>query len=130
MLRRLKKKVGGLDSQLAPIAHRALASRLYPPEITRELGVSALRRMLLYGHPGCGKTLLAREIAGALSARELKIVNGQEMMSKYVGEAESFIRKLFSEAEVEQAERGDNWALHVRGARENLRSRMARPGLL
>jgi len=47
MLRRLKKKVGGLDSQLAPIARRALASRLYPPEITRELGVFALRHALV-----------------------------------------------------------------------------------
>ena len=53
--------------------------------------------MLLYGPPGCGKTLLAREIANALGAREPKIVNGLEMMSKFVGESESFIRAPFAE---------------------------------
>ena len=58
--------------------------------------------MLLYGPPGCGKTLLAREIAGAMGAREPKMVNGPEMMSKYVGDSEQFIRGLFAEAEVEQ----------------------------
>ena len=58
--------------------------------------------MLLYGPPGCGKTLLAREIAAAMGAREPKIVNGPEMMSKYVGDSEQFIRSLFAEAEVEQ----------------------------
>ena len=58
--------------------------------------------MLLYGPPGCGKTLLAREIAAAMGAREPKIVNGPEMMSKYVGDSEQFIRGLFAEAEVEQ----------------------------
>ena len=58
--------------------------------------------MLLYGPPGCGKTLLAREIAGAMGAREPKIVNGPEMMSKFVGDSEQFIRGLFAEAEVEQ----------------------------
>ena len=61
-----------------------------------------MRGMLLYGPPGCGKTLLAREIAGAMGAREPKIVNGPEMMSKFVGDSEQFIRGLFAEAEVEQ----------------------------
>ena len=63
--------------------------------------------MLLYGPPGCGKTLLAREITSALGAREPKIVNGPEMMSKYVGDSEEFIRALFAEAELEQLEQGE-----------------------
>ena len=50
--------------------------------------------MLLYGPPGCGKTLLAREIAGAMGAREPKIVNGPEMMSKFVGDSEAVTREL------------------------------------
>ena len=69
--------------------------------------------MLLYGPPGCGKTLLAREITAALGAREPKIVNGPEMMSKYVGDSEQYIRALFAEAELEQQEAGDESALHV-----------------
>ena len=60
--------------------------------------------MLLYGPPGCGKTLIARQIGNVLNAREPKIVNGPEMMSKYVGDSEQFIRSLFAEAEAGQAE--------------------------
>ena len=110
---RIGQRVGGLNDALDEIVRRVLASRLYPPALMRPLGVQPVRGMLLYGPPGCGKTLLAREIAGAMGAREPKIVNGPEMMSKYVGDSEQFIRSLFAEAEVEQAEAGDDSALHV-----------------
>ena len=116
LLDTLASKVGGLDGPLSVIVRRALASRLYPRALTKELGVSPVRGMLLYGPPGCGKTLLAREICAALGAREPKIVNGPEMMSKYVGDSEQFIRSLFAEAELEQEEAGDASALHVRTA--------------
>ena len=113
LVEKLSENVGGLDNALTTIVRRALASRLYPPNLTRPLGISPVRGMLLYGPPGCGKTLLAREIASAMGAREPKIVNGPEMMSKYVGDSEEFVRSLFAEAEVEQAEAGIESALHV-----------------
>ena len=113
---RIGQRVGGLNDALDEIVRRVLASRLYPPALMRPLGVQPVRGMLLYGPPGCGKTLLAREIAGAMGAREPKIVNGPEMMSKYVGDSEQFIRSLFAEAELEQEEAGDASALHVRTA--------------
>ena len=111
--RRLREEVGGLDEQLGVIARRALAARLCPPSLRQELGVRPVRGLLLHGPPGCGKTLCARALASALDAREPKIVNGPEMMSKYVGDSEAFIRSLFAEAELEQRERGDDSALHV-----------------
>lgn len=57
--------------------------------------------ILLYGPPGTGKTLMARQIGKMLNAREPKIVNGPEILNKYVGASEENIRKLFAEAEAE-----------------------------
>lgn len=57
-----------------------------------------MKGILLYGPPGTGKTLIARQLAKVLKAKEPKIVNGPEIFSKYVGEAEENVRKLFKEA--------------------------------
>ena len=70
------------------------------------MGIHHVRGLLLYGPPGCGKTLIARKIGQLLNAREPKIVNGPEIKSKFVGESEENIRKLFADAEKEQA--GEN----------------------
>lgn len=61
-----------------------------------------MKGILLFGPPGCGKTLMARQIGKMLKAREPKIVNGPEILNKYVGESEANIRKLFADAEDEQ----------------------------
>jgi vesicle-fusing ATPase len=63
--------------------------------------------MLLHGPPGTGKTLIARQIGKMLNGKEPKIVNGPEVLSKYVGQAEENIRNLFGEAEAEYREKGD-----------------------
>ncbi len=57
--------------------------------------------ILLHGPPGTGKTLLARQIGKMLNAREPKIVNGPEILNKYVGASEENVRKLFADAEKE-----------------------------
>jgi SpoVK/Ycf46/Vps4 family AAA+-type ATPase len=105
-------QVGGLDVQLDTIARRILASRANPAA-ARKLGVSHVRGVLLSGPPGCGKTLLARELARLLGAREPQIVNGPEILDKYIGEAEKKVRELFIPAETEYNLFGDDSALHL-----------------
>lgn len=67
----------------------------------------------MYGPPGTGKTLMARQIGKMLNAREPKIVNGPEILNKFVGESEKNIRELFAEAEVEYKAKGDESGLHI-----------------
>ncbi len=108
----LRERVGGLEAQLDAIVRRVLASRA-SPEAAKRLGVGHVRGVLLSGPPGCGKTLLARELARALGAREPQIVNGPEILDKFVGEAERKVRELFAPAEAEFRQVGDASALHV-----------------
>ena len=105
--------IGGLDKEFADIFRSAFASRVFPPEVLRKMGIKHVRGMLLYGPPGCGKTLIARQIGKALNAHEPKVVNGPEILNKYVGESEANIRALFEDAEKEQEEMGDNSDLHI-----------------
>ncbi|MFH4984467.1 hypothetical protein AB6A40_011176 [Gnathostoma spinigerum] len=72
-----------------------------------------VRGILLYGPPGTGKTLMARQIGKMLNAREPKIINGPQILDKYVGESESNIRKLFADAEEEWRRCGANSGLHI-----------------
>jgi len=109
----MRNRVGGLDNALLNITRRIFATRRFPPRVIERLGLQHVRGMLLYGPPGCGKTLLAREIARALNAREAKIVSGPEILNKWVGEAEKTIRGLFLEAEREQRDKGRDSLLHV-----------------
>ena len=53
----------------------------------------------MFGPPGTGKTLMARQIGKMLNAKEIQIVNGPEILNKYVGQSEENVRKLFAEAE-------------------------------
>lgn len=105
--------IGGLDSQFENIFRRAFASRVFPPSILERLGIHHVKGMLLYGPPGTGKTLIARQIGKMLNGKEPKVVNGPEVLSKYVGQAEENIRNLFAEAEAEYKDKGDSSELHI-----------------
>ena len=97
-----KMGIGGLDKEFNTIFRRAFASRVFPPEIIQQLDMKHVRGILLYGPPGTGKTLMARQIGKMLNAREPKIVDGPQILNKYVGESEANIRKLFADAEEEE----------------------------
>ena len=108
-----KLGIGGLNQEFNQIFRRAFASRIWPQKIIKQLGINHVRGMLLYGPPGCGKTLIARQIGKVLNARPPKIVNGPEILNKFVGGSEEKIRELFAEAESEQQEMGDASMLHI-----------------
>ncbi|CAG62398.1 uncharacterized protein GVI51_M01683 [Nakaseomyces glabratus] len=105
--------VGGLDKEFTKIFRRAFASRIFPPAVIEKLGISHVKGLLLYGPPGTGKTLIARKIGMMLNAKEPKIVNGPEILSKYVGSSEENIRNLFKDAEAEYKSKGEESSLHI-----------------
>ncbi|BCR84820.1 AAA family ATPase SEC18 [Aspergillus chevalieri] len=105
--------IGGLDAEFSTIFRRAFASRIFPPGLVDKLGIQHVKGMLLYGPPGTGKTLIARQIGKMLNAREPKIINGPEVLNKFVGQSEENIRKLFADAEKEYKEKGEESGLHI-----------------
>lgn len=108
-----KLGIGGLDKQFSEIFRRAFSSRVFPPHLVEELGLKHVKGLLLYGPPGTGKTLIARQIGKALNAREPKVVNGPEILNKYVGQSEENVRALFKEAEAEERLKGPESGLHI-----------------
>ncbi len=70
---------------------------LKKPEVFKRMGIKPPRGILLYGPPGCGKTLLARAVATESEANFIS-VKGPEIFSKWVGESEKAIREVFRKA--------------------------------
>ncbi|CAN6311952.1 unnamed protein product [Urochloa humidicola] len=88
--------VGGLDS-LRKEFERYIVRCIQRPEDCDEFGVSMQDGFLLFGPPGCGKTLIAKAVANEAGASFIHI-KGPELLNKYVGESESEVRKIFSRA--------------------------------
>ncbi|CAB4056872.1 NSF [Lepeophtheirus salmonis] len=109
------KSKGKVDwiHNLMQSSEELFASRVFPPEIMEQLGCKHVKGILLFGPPGTGKTLMARQIGQMLNAREPKIVNGPQILDKYVGESEANIRRLFADAEEEEKRLGPNSGLHI-----------------
>eukprot|EP00173_Palmaria_palmata_P002599 Plantae.Rhodophyta-Palmaria_palmata.ctg2716.p1 GENE.Plantae.Rhodophyta-Palmaria_palmata.ctg2716~~Plantae.Rhodophyta-Palmaria_palmata.ctg2716.p1 ORF type:complete len:535 (+),score=116.63 Plantae.Rhodophyta-Palmaria_palmata.ctg2716:60-1607(+) len=75
----------------------AVVEPIRVPERFAALGLASPAGVLLYGPPGCGKTLLARAVAAESGANFIS-VKGPELLSKYVGDSELAVRKLFHRA--------------------------------
>ncbi|KAL9053859.1 MAG: hypothetical protein Q9162_004506 [Coniocarpon cinnabarinum] len=105
--------IGGLDTEFSTIFRRAFASRIFPPGLVERMNIQHVKGILLFGPPGTGKTLIARQIGKMLNAREPKVINGPEVLNKFVGQSEENIRKLFADAEKEYKEKGDESGLHI-----------------
>ncbi|MBS7633376.1 CDC48 family AAA ATPase [Candidatus Bathyarchaeota archaeon] len=88
--------IGGLE-EVKQELKEAVEWPLKNPEIFKRLGVKPPKGILLYGPPGCGKTLLARAVATESEANFITI-KGPEVFSKWVGESEKAIREVFRKA--------------------------------
>ena len=89
--------IGGLHEELQRI-REMVELPLKHPELFRHLGIDPPKGVILYGPPGCGKTLIAKAIANETGAHFISI-NGPEIMSKFYGESEARLREVFQEAE-------------------------------
>ncbi|XP_058771794.1 cell division control protein 48 homolog C-like [Vicia villosa] len=88
--------VGGLDL-LRHEFDRYIVKRIKYPELYEGIGMNLESGFLLYGPPGCGKTLIAKAVANEAGANFIHI-KGPELLNKYVGESELAVRTLFSRA--------------------------------
>ena len=90
------EEVGGLRTVIKSM-REIVELPLKHPELFSRLGVEPHSGVLLYGPPGCGKTLLAKVLATESEANMYSI-NGPEIMNKYYGETEARLREIFKEA--------------------------------
>ncbi len=88
--------IGGIDEIITKI-REVIELPIMQPELFRHLGIQPHKGIILYGPPGTGKTMIAKAIANEIKAHFI-LVNGPEILSKWVGESEKNLRDLFEEA--------------------------------
>lgn len=107
-------RIGGLQRELEQVRDAVELPFLHP-ELFAEFHLSAPKGVLLYGPPGCGKTLIAKAVAnsiakklGHLTGKEVRSyflhVKGPELLNKYVGESERQVREVFKKAKERAAD--------------------------
>jgi transitional endoplasmic reticulum ATPase len=90
------EKIGGLE-EIKQDLREAVEWPLKNPEYFTRMGIRPPRGILIYGAPGTGKTLLAKAVANESEANYIS-VKGAELLSKWVGESEKAVRKIFQKA--------------------------------
>ncbi|MCY4257436.1 MAG: proteasome ATPase [bacterium] len=107
--------VGGLDTQIEQITD-AVELPFMHPDLFAQYRLPAPKGILLYGPPGCGKTLIAKAVANSLAQKVADMnpnkearsyffnIKGPELLNKYVGETERQIRMVFQRAREKSAE--------------------------
>ncbi|HII36371.1 MAG TPA: CDC48 family AAA ATPase [Nitrosopumilaceae archaeon] len=90
------RDVGGLDDSKRTLRDN-LITAIKEPGKFQKMGIKPPKGALLYGPPGCGKTLLARALATESGANMI-FVRGPEVLSKWVGESEKAVREIFRKA--------------------------------
>jgi transitional endoplasmic reticulum ATPase len=89
--------IGGLHEEILKV-REMIELPLKHPELFDRLGIDPPKGVLLHGPPGTGKTLIAKAVANESNAN-FYTINGPEIMSKFYGQSEENLRKIFEEAE-------------------------------
>lgn len=90
------EEIGGMKDQIKRL-REIVELPMRHPEVFAKLGIEPHSGILMYGSPGCGKTLIAKALASESEANFF-IINGPEIMNKYYGETEARLRDIFKEA--------------------------------
>ena len=90
------KDVGGLDEIKKSLSDNLIMAMKEPSKFTK-MGIRPPKGALIYGPPGCGKTLLGRALATETGANMI-LVRGPEILSKWLGESEKAVREIFRKA--------------------------------
>ena len=90
------KDVGGLDNIKNALTDNLILAMKEPTKFTK-MGIRPPKGALIYGPPGCGKTLVARALATETGANMI-LVRGPEILSKWIGESEKAVREIFRKA--------------------------------
>ncbi|ASJ00715.1 proteasome-activating nucleotidase [Thermococcus gorgonarius] len=85
--------IGGLEKQLQEL-REAIELPLKHPELFEKVGIEPPKGVLLYGPPGCGKTLMAKAVANHVNATFIRVV-GSELVRKFIGEGARLVHELF-----------------------------------
>jgi transitional endoplasmic reticulum ATPase len=90
------KDIGGMTAELQQV-REVVELPLKYPQVFERLGIDAPKGVLLFGPPGCGKTMTARAVANETSAHFIH-VSGPEIVHRYYGDSEAHLREVFKEA--------------------------------
>ncbi|GAB6103009.1 proteasome-activating nucleotidase [Thermococcus atlanticus] len=85
--------IGGLKEQLREL-REAIELPLKHPDLFEKVGIDPPKGVLLYGPPGCGKTLMAKALANEVNATFIRVI-GSELVRKYIGEGARLVSELF-----------------------------------